>query len=61
MNPFASSVHPGSQWVDADSRLECVKEFSAEQCRAALKLPDLQKSVRLAIERRLRKLAKEVA
>jgi hypothetical protein len=48
-------------WVDAESRLACVKDFDAAQCRAALKVYGLQKSVRLAIERRLRKLAKGAA
>lgn len=47
-----------SSWIDADSRIEAVKNFSAQQCRDALKLSDLQKTVRLAIERRLRQLAK---
>ncbi len=43
---------------DAQSRIACVKDFPAAQCRAALRLPDLQKTVRLAIERRIRKLGK---
>jgi hypothetical protein len=33
-----------------------VKKFDASQCRAALKLPDLQATVRQAIERRLKKV-----
>jgi hypothetical protein len=54
LNPFSSGGD--GEYVDAASRLHAVKEFSAEDCRAALKLPDLQKTVRLAVERRLRKL-----
>jgi hypothetical protein len=42
--------------VDAESRLENVKSFTAAECRAALKLTDLQKAVRLALERRLKRL-----
>lgn len=39
-----------------EGRLQRVQRFTATECRAALKLPDLQKTVRVAIERRLRKL-----
>ncbi len=59
MNPFATS--DGMEYVDATSRLERVKEFSAEECLAALELTGLQKTVRAAVERRLRKLRAPVA
>lgn len=57
-NPFSSYL-PGIgrvQTYDAASRLDEVQEFSARQLRAALKVKGLQKAVRAAIERRLRKL-----
>jgi hypothetical protein len=44
--------------VTAPDRLERVKNFTAEQCHAALELPNLQKTVRNAIERRLKQLEK---
>lgn len=51
-NPFFAGRYFGldSFYVDAASRLDKLKGFSAAECRAALKLPDLQKAVRLAIE-----------
>ena len=42
--------------VTVDDRLDMVKKFNVAQCRAALKLPYIQKTVRKALERRLRKL-----
>ncbi len=57
-NPFRGTY---GYWVDAESRLDCVKNFNAAECQAALKVYGLQKTVRIAIERRLRKLAKEAA
>lgn len=39
-------------------RIRAVSDFTAEQCAAALALPDLQKTVRAAIERRQRVLAR---
>jgi len=47
--------------VDAQGRLDAVKQFTAAECRAALKLTGLQKTVRLAVERRLRRLEKTAA
>lgn len=45
---------------NAADRCARVKRFTREQCQAALELdPPVQKTVRLAIEVRLRKLAKE--
>ena len=61
MNPFETGqVYNGHrlQHCDAQDRITCVKEFNAAQCRAALALPDLQKTVRTAVERRLRALEK---
>lgn len=49
----------GLNHTDAVSRLAKVKDFDAETCARALKLPHLQKAVRVAIERRQRKLQKE--
>jgi len=59
-NPFSNDGGK-TAWIDGDSRLSCVKDFSIKQCKAALELPDLQKTVRLAIERRIRKLSKAAA
>lgn len=60
MNPFETGqVTPRGirlQYSSADERIARVREFTADQCRAALALPDLQKTVRAAIERRLKKL-----
>lgn len=56
-NPFLiPSLGRGVQHMDAASRIDAVKKFSAEQCRAARRLPDLRATVRQTIERRLRKL-----
>jgi hypothetical protein len=57
MNPFSSpNFGRGVQTVAAADRIEMVKKFDASQCRAALKLPDLQATVRQAVERRLKKV-----
>jgi hypothetical protein len=45
---------------DAHDRIVKVQSFDARQCRQALRLSDLQKTVRLAVERRLRKLWKQL-
>jgi len=58
-NPFLTGTHLGGvsqEWVDVESRLDCVKRFSAEDCRAALDLPGLQKTVRVAVERLLKQI-----
>lgn len=57
LNPFKNEFH-GGYAVDVQSRLDCVRQFDLVECRAALKLPDLQKTVRVAVERRIRKLHK---
>jgi len=60
-NPFYAGTHGDidSYWFDGDSRLDRVKEFSREQCEAAFQIEGLQKTVRLAIERRIRRLGRE--
>lgn len=58
-NPFECPIlGPGMQSVDVADRIADVKQFDAAQCRAALELPDLQATVRQAIERQLRTLSK---
>jgi len=64
-NPFRESPPDGwkgiefVETVDAQDRLEKVREFDAEQLRAVMALPGVQKIVRQAAERRLRKLESE--
>lgn len=60
-HPFYAATYNGrpTHHADAASRLLRVQRFTAEQCQAALELDDLQKSVRTAIERRIRKLQRE--
>jgi len=60
-NPFYARTYCGidSYWLDAESRLARVREFDSDQCLAALKVEDLQKTVRLAIECRIRRLGRE--
>lgn len=41
---------------DAAGRIGMVHDFTTEECRRALKVPGLQKTVKTAIERRLKKL-----
>ena len=61
-NPFLNPQYgPGIQTVSAAERIEDVKKFTAAQCRAALRLPDLQATVRQAIERRQRQLCKDAS
>jgi len=57
-NPFFAGVYwAGPTYhLDAVSRLERVRRFNAHQCQRALQVKGLQKTVRVAIERRLRKL-----
>lgn len=59
MNPFLCEEYgPGVEELGAEARIRRVRDFSIGQCQEARKLPDLQRSVRVAIERRLRALAK---
>jgi hypothetical protein len=58
-NPFLVDIcGQVCQTMASDDRIRMVKSFDAAQCHAALALPNLQKTVRLALERRLRQLAK---
>jgi hypothetical protein len=59
-NPFYFNTYSGHDvyTVITADMLECVRLFSPAQCEAALKIDDLQKTVRAAVERRLRKLRK---
>lgn len=62
-NPFVTRI-PGlngapTYYYDADSRLARVKEFNLCQLNQALAVEGLQKSVKQAIERRIRKLTRE--
>ena len=60
-NPFFAGTYLGRAMyaLAADDRLRRVAEFDKSQCEAALLVPGLQKTVRTAIERRLRALAKQ--
>lgn len=63
MSPFETGQIYGRtrlQYLDAHDRITCVKEFDLAKCRAALALPDLQKTVRVAVERRLRALQRDL-
>jgi len=64
VNPFVvksfDGAHEMQAW-DAESRIAAVKSFNAEECERALGVPNLQRMVRAAVERRLRQLARELA
>jgi hypothetical protein len=60
-NPFQEKAPVGwgidhVETYDAQGRLDKVKRFNADQLRQVIALSDVQKAVRLAAERRLRKL-----
>ena len=57
-NPFVFKAYGGIDcyYLCAEDRMRAVAGFDLAQCRAALEVEGLQKSVRLAIERRMRKL-----
>lgn len=58
-NPFMVNLcGHACQTIDSTDRIRMVKQFTVSQCHAALKLDGLQKTVRQAIERRLRQLGK---
>ena len=61
-NPFLgwSSLYGWSQPCDAESRIFAIRGFNAEQCRKVIAMPDVQKTVRIVAERRLRRLTAEV-
>ena len=58
--PFQAGIYDGkpSFHTDAESRVRAVHEMNRAQCEAALKVKGLQKGVVLALQRRLRRLAK---
>lgn len=66
-NPFKAFTYPSDHGpvqayhCAADDRLRALASFDQAQCEAALRLPGLQAVVRNALERRLRKLAKDAA
>ena len=61
MNPFLrEQIGPGAQVVDVVGRCDAVAEFSLQQCRNALFVPDLQATVQQAIGRRMRYLNKQL-
>jgi hypothetical protein len=60
-NPFPYKAPPGYgveylEAIDAQSRLEKVREFTANQLREVIALPGVQKTIQQAAERRLRKI-----
>ncbi|RHW21719.1 hypothetical protein [Pseudomonas jilinensis] len=59
-NPFITGMVNGRpyQSVTVEDRLAMVVRFTAAQCEAALAVPNLQKTVKTAVERRQRKLTK---
>lgn len=62
MSPFTSSItgfygRPVEE-VSAEGRVRMAASFNRADCEAALKMRDLQKTVRTAVERRLRQLKK---
>lgn len=60
-NPFLrpSPGYPNTQLMAGEDRIAAVREFDRDQCRAALEVPGLQKTVEKAIHARLRKLEKQ--
>ena len=62
-SPFYLATYDGhaTYSTSVDDRLSCVRGFNLAQCLAALMLPDLQRTVRLAVERRKRALQRETA
>lgn len=64
-NPFAHPVPPGLNIPGIDHMVTCgvgdrvalVRDFTEDQCHQALSLPHLQRTVKYAVERRLRQLA----
>lgn len=56
-NPFMVNIcGQVCQTVASDDRIRMVKQFTASECHIALKLRGLQKTVKQALERRLRQL-----
>lgn len=60
-NPFVFGIVGSgheTQVFDAHDRINMVSVFGEDQCRAALDVPRLQATVRRAVERRRKYLAK---
>lgn len=57
-NPFFAGESGGRKTyvMTVDDRMSRVRHFDRKQCLAALALPDLQKTVSRAVERRLRQI-----
>jgi hypothetical protein len=61
-DPFAVKAPPGwgvkyTRWCTAKDQIDQIRRnFTAAECRAALRLPDLAKTVRAAAEAKLRRL-----
>lgn len=53
-NPFSTGRN--TQLIDAESRIRAVESFTIPQCASALHVPRLQRTVALAILRRIRYL-----
>lgn len=66
-NPFTAYTYQSDHGpvqtyhCDADGRLRVLASFDKAQCEAGLLVPGLQAVVRNALERRLRKLARDAA
>ncbi|MBW8034182.1 MAG: hypothetical protein FVQ79_00510 [Planctomycetes bacterium] len=60
-NPFVTGAYNGHLvgHIDVDSRIHTVREFNLDQCKRALNVPGLQRTVERAIKSRIRKLEKE--
>jgi hypothetical protein len=59
-NPF---IRPGQNYgsVDTESRLRALESFDLGECRAALAVPHLQKTVETKLKSRIRRLEKLAA
>lgn len=57
-NPFAS-MDGHAMAIDAATRLDMVRDFNLEECRAALHVRGLQKTVEKKIQARIRRLERE--
>lgn len=57
-NPFLGPRYGDvqTQYCSADDRIRMVHDFDRVKCEAALKVPNLQKTVRRAVLARLKKL-----
>lgn len=62
-NPFYSGTYDGHHCYaqSVDDRRDMIRRFTTEECHQALRLADLQRSVVIAIDRRLKQLEKDHA